>query len=115
MSRKNKNSDLLIRPSPFIRSFGDMSSSTIEIVISIGRLLRVTLEASEFGPGRLVASALKSEDGLHHIKTGRGILLYLLKISPSMVSGFDVLLFDFGRERGETRGGSCGVTYPGAG
>ena len=93
MSRKYKNPDLLMRPSPFIRSFGDVSSSTIEIVISIGRLVMVTLEPSEFGPSKLVASALKSEDGLHHIKTGRGILLYSLKISPSMVSGFDVLLF----------------------
>ena len=43
-----------MRPSPFIRSFGDMSSSTIEIVISIGRLVSVALEPSEFGP-----------DGLH--------------------------------------------------
>ena len=77
-----------------MRSFGDMSSSTIVIVISIGRLVRVTLEPLEFGPGRLVASASRSEGGLHHTKTGRGILLHLLKISSSsMVSGFGVLLF----------------------
>lgn len=69
---RTKISDLLMRPSPFIRSFGDMSSSMIVILISIGRLVMVTLEPSEFGPGRLVASALRSETGLHHTKTGRG-------------------------------------------
>ena len=47
------------------------------------------------GQTTVVASALKSEDGLHHTKTGRGVLLFLLKLSSSMVSGFDVLLFWF--------------------
>src|SRR5258706_11168561 len=98
-----------MRPSPFIRSFGDMNSSTIIILISMGRLVRVTLEPSEFGPGRLVASALRSEGGLHHTKTGRGILLHVLKISSSMVSGFDLPLFDFG-PRVER---DCGETYAG--
>jgi hypothetical protein len=84
--------DLLMRPSPFIRSFGDMSSSIIDILISIGRSVSITtLEPSEFGPGRLVASALRSEAGLHHTTQGGG-LLHLLKTFSSMVLGFDVLL-----------------------
>ena len=81
-------------PSPFIRSFGDMSISMIVILISTGRLVRVALEPSEFGLGRRVASALRSEAGLHHTEAGRG-LLHLLKIPFSMAPAFDVLFFDF--------------------
>lgn len=102
----SEQNDLLMRPSPFMRSFGDMSSSMIVILISIGRLVMVTLEPSEFGPGRLAASALRSEGGLHHTKTGRAVL-HLLRVSFSMAPGFGVLFFDFPRERRSGARGGC--------
>ena len=69
---QTKNTDLRMRLSPFIRSFGDTSSSTIVMVISAGRSVRVTLVPSEFGPGRLVANVSRSAAGLHHAKTKGG-------------------------------------------
>jgi len=69
---QTKTTDLRMRLSPFIRSFGDTSSSMIVMVISAGRSVRVTLVPSEFGPGRLVANVSRSAAGLHHAKTKGG-------------------------------------------
>lgn len=74
-----------MRPRPFIRSFGDMSSSMIVIVISIGRLVRVIVGPSE----TLVANALRSEAGLIIPKQGgasaltEDVLLHGLRIGHS--------------------------------